>query len=379
MTKANRSGLSVFFLAVFAMGSLLLSEKEAFAKCEAALARLQQAEASLNAANQAYQAAKDAYDKARLKLDQAVDNLNAVAQKLGATGKATAEGISFGRSPSNPTFFETAEYKAAKQAWQDAKAAKHKAEGELDAAGQERRRAQDEYEDAKKEYERLRAEHLRAERIGDAGFLLEPEPLKLDEKLTEEVRKVIPDQVLYDAVREGDTVSDLAFVLRRVGNRTILETSVISKGQGAQSRRWKPENPFLVTPSGRISSTKTSSFYSRKPSAAGGVAPILFAAIGSQYERHASQAQQSQGTSCPTTGSGTAKQGPISKTVDRVGMAAGLGLLASQAGGELTGMRASFDVTGHESELKNALFKCDIVNRDAHKQVSITVPVRFDV
>ena len=66
-------------------------------------------------------------------------------------------------------------------------------------------------------------------------------------------------------------------------------------------------------------------------------------------------------------------------------MAAGLSLLAASAKGEITGLRATFDVTGREHQLRGAALKAVIVNTEqggldlthAPKRVDITVPVNF--
>src|SRR3990167_5985027 len=180
----SRKVLMLVIVSIIICAFMLVVGENAFAKCEAALKRLQAAEAELDAANAAYNAAK----RAMANLNAAVANLNAAAKKLGATGKATAEGMTFGRSPSSTSFFENQEYKTAKEAWQDARDAYDKTGG-IDAAGARRKRAQDEYDAAKAEYEKLRAEH-----IGDAGFLREPAPLKIDETLSRKVEKVIKPQ-----------------------------------------------------------------------------------------------------------------------------------------------------------------------------------------
>lgn len=182
-TKPNPVFL-VTLTVFFAFWSLGL-EPEAWAKCDKEFADLQAAEQGLNNAQQAYNAAQAAHQQAAANLNQAVANLNAVAQQLGASGQATGESATFGSSPTNPSFFENPAYKAAKQAWQDAKDALAGAEGDLDQAGQERMRAQGDYDAAKKAYDDC------MNREADLDFLRTPEPLKLDEELAEKTRELI--------------------------------------------------------------------------------------------------------------------------------------------------------------------------------------------
>ena len=361
---------------------MLVVGENAFAKCEAALKRLQAAEAELNAANAAYNAAKQALAN----LNAAVANLNAVAKKLGATGKATAEGMTFGKSPSNPSFFENQEYKTAKQAWQDARDAYDKTGG-VDAAGARRMRAQGEYDEAKAEYERLRAEH-----IGDAGYLREPEWPKIDESLSEKVEKVIGTEKSHTTIKQDDTYFDISFTLKKLKDKTILETCIIGKGKEARHRKWTPKNPGLIIGSTAIAPVEAYDYYitqvSKKPAkrtAAAGVSPSVVTALGGQYAGGVKQPTHYGGAACPTGASqesGKAKS--WGSTIGGAGLSTGLGLLTSQqptreriTKERTKGLKSSFDITGHEDKLKDAKFKTDLVNESGGNVVEIVVPVRF--
>ena len=189
------------------------------------------------------------------------------------------------------------------------------------------------------------------------------------------------EQILYSRVQGRDMVADCAFVLRKNSGRTKLEASILATGQGAEYRHWIPQRPILLTTSGSLLPVSSSPYnFAAKSSPAAGAAPLVFAAIGSQYERDAYKAQQNPGSSCPTTsssGSSETKQGRISKTVDRAGMAAGMGLLASQAKGQISGERVTFDVTGLEKGLCGASMNFEVRNDSAHRQENIAVPVNF--
>ena len=185
-------------------------------------------------------------------------------------------------------------------------------------------------------------------------------------------------------MRQGDSLSDVGFVLRREGGRTFLEVSILSTGKGANYRKWEPENPFILLNSERVAPFKREKFYAAQESIASSTAPVIFAAIGSQYERDAVTAQNSSGTACSSTAHTQAtaqnNQSGFSKAIDRAGMAAGMGLLASQAKGEITGLRASFDITGRETQLRNkTLLKFSTINRAGRQPLeeNVTVPVRL--
>ncbi len=188
------------------------------------------------------------------------------------------------------------------------------------------------------------------------------------------------EQILYDAVRQGDTVSDIGCVLKETGDgKTLLEVSILTKGQGANFRRWMPDRPYVLADSERITPIKTEKFYASKQSLAHGVAPIVFAAIGSQYVGHAGRAASSPGTPCPVGphASTIEEHHGTAEAIDRVGMAAGLGLLSAQAQGEITGLKTTYDVTGFKEAMSKALLKFQVANKHTRQQLDVTVPLRF--
>jgi hypothetical protein len=186
------------------------------------------------------------------------------------------------------------------------------------------------------------------------------------------------EQMLYDAAKEGDTVSDIACVLKGAEDgRTVLEVSILTKGQGAGFRRWTPDRPYFLAGSERITPVKTTKFYASKESLARPIGVVVFAAIGTQYVGHTKKVVSAPGE--PVVVEEVEHTG-AAEAIDRVGMAAGLGLLASQASGQITGLRATFDVTGREEAFgKKALLKFDVVNAHAKKSAPVTVPVRLNL
>ena len=133
----------------------------------------------------------------------------------------------------------------------------------------------------------------------------------------------------------------------------------------------------LVLDSGTTKPVETSNYYVAKDSVLGGAAPYIFAAIGSQYENDAKRAVSSKGTACSLTSTQETKSHTVSGAIDRVGMAAGMGLLTSQAKGEIKALKATFDVTEFENNLKGAKLKVIVKNQAEHKEVDITVPANF--
>lgn len=178
-------------------------------------------------------------------------------------------------------------------------------------------------------------------------FLILPAaPLYALDKATPQV--LIEPKILYVNDRtQRDIGADFAFVLTPAGdNQTKVEVSSLVTGRGADYRRWIPDSFEIKLPDGsRVLPVNTQKIYLAKPGVAAPIAPILFAAIGSQYEMSGSEAGKNPGKVCPVTGkpeNTDTERGPIGKTIDRAGMAVGMGLLTGQAKGELEGRRATF-------------------------------------
>ncbi|MGH7198549.1 MAG: hypothetical protein ACREH5_07410 [Candidatus Omnitrophota bacterium] len=186
------------------------------------------------------------------------------------------------------------------------------------------------------------------------------------------------EQILYNAARQGDTVSDIGCVLRKTGDgKTLLEVSILTKGQGANFRRWTPDRPYLLAGAERITPVKSDKFYASKESFARPIGVIVFAAIGTQYVGHSHVAVASPGAPHDVTITEVEHTG-AAEAIDRVGMAAGLGFLASQASGQITGLKMMYDLTGRENELANLRLKFQAMNNGQRRQpLDVTVPLRF--
>ncbi len=203
--------------------------------------------------------------------------------------------------------------------------------------------------------------------------------------------------MLYDSTQSGGVTSDVGSVLRtaceddpcasKKGHEpkpgepppTRLETSILSSGPDVHGRNWVPENPQLVVGKQRLRACAQSKFYVPKETAAKQSAVAVFVAIGSQYEDDAETAQESKGTACSSGQSHEGKKtskGPTAQ--ERAATAAAVSLLASQAKGEITGLRATFDVTGMEGKLKGAKLQADVVNEVTQQKARLDLPVSFE-
>ena len=209
-----------------------------------------------------------------------------------------------------------------------------------------------------------------------------------------------PAQVLYDSANSGGVKSELGAVLRSAceddpcavetkaklaseevlraaGLPSRLETSILSSGTDVQGRNWVPENPVLRLGKERLKPCHTEPFYATKEATTNAAAVVL-SAISIDYADDAHTAEASKGTSCTTSQSGAAHEAKRDTPQERAAKAAAIGLLTSQAKGQIEGLRATFDVTGREAQLKDAKLQADVVNEITQRKASLSLPVRFD-
>lgn len=168
-----------------------------------------------------------------------------------------------------------------------------------------------------------------------------------------EISTTVSEQLIYETVSGRDVTAEIAALVRTSPEKTVVEASIVSYGRGADYRKIETRNPLLIVPTvgedGNIKMTvrpQIEKIYVQKPAAAGKVAPFLFAAIGSQYEGAGRRAADHPGQVCPVTGEktgGSSDKSGFSTAIDKAGMAAGMGMLASQAKGELEGVKARWE------------------------------------
>jgi len=202
-------------------------------------------------------------------------------------------------------------------------------------------------------------------------------------------------KMLYDTVPSAnDVTSQVGSVLRGGGcpddpcklasmtpegkRPKEVEVSILSTAPGPNGRNWVPENPVLRVGKERLKPCAQSKFYVTKEATGSGreAATAIFSAISAEYAHEAAHAADSPGTSCPSHGGGGRSR--AQEAQDKATAAAGLALLASQAKGQITGLRATFNVTGKEGQLNDAKLEADIVNEVTQKKVRMTMPVRFE-
>lgn len=225
------------------------------------------------------------------------------------------------------------------------------------------------------------------------------------------------EYTLYQPISERNFQGELAFVVSpTVDYRYKIEVTGIVYGKGADFRRWQLQNAQIVMESGdygeeyfddyyddeeappgalvlpaeirkrfldyvavedkvTLRPEETSKIYIPKSSVAAPIAPALFAAIGVQYTRGGEAAAASPGTTCSSSGGDKTEDsgsGGLSESIDRVGMGVGMGLLASQAKGELEGRKFVFF---SEVPVVRFMFKAQAQNTDKKQLLTFITPV----
>ena len=207
-------------------------------------------------------------------------------------------------------------------------------------------------------------------------------------------------QALYKTVEQGRVSADVGVILKQncSGSCTaagsvkvrqirlearILEVSILARGKGEGGRDWVPEKPVLHAGKEAFKPTSEEKYWVDKQSIAKGAAVAVFTALGAM-DGLAEKAAASEGKVCPVTGeklsegaAGHDERTGLEKGIDTVGKAAGMGLIASQAKGQITGLKTCFDLTGKDPEaLKNLTLDTRVRNAATGKTVFIKdIPV----
>ncbi len=185
------------------------------------------------------------------------------------------------------------------------------------------------------------------------------------------------DGIQYKSIKKGKTNCDVGILYKPTPEGMDIEVSAIATGKGIDFRLWEVTAVKLKLEGDILRPVKTEKFYFAKSSFFQGAAPLLFAAIGAQYTQYGTQAQS--GEVCPVTGEPTTTQverGSVAKAIDKTGMSAGLGLLASQAAGEIDGLKCTFNLDQSLAtkigDGKGAV-KIDLKHRDKHEKKTINI------
>lgn len=195
------------------------------------------------------------------------------------------------------------------------------------------------------------------------------------------------ENIQYKTVKKDKMSCDVGILYREMPDGGMeVDVSILATGKGVSTKFWEIDKVKMNVDSVKIKPTETENFYTDTtytPSTNVAIATTVFAAIGSQYTRYADQAQS--GGVCPVTGEkiaaapGKKSTGPIGEAIDRAGMAAGLGLLASQAGaGSIKGTKATFKLDRDAAEkVRNGEAKLEIEVNNTRKPQSekIEIPI----
>jgi hypothetical protein len=206
-----------------------------------------------------------------------------------------------------------------------------------------------------------------------------PKQIQIESKIVEVSKAASKELTLYLPAENRDAKAEFAFVLTPLPeNKTKIEVSSLVFGGGADFRRWVPQNPQLLINNAalKLLPVDTGKIYVTKPSAAVPAATFLFAAIGSQYEAAGEKAAGTPGQVCPVTGkplsegSGSGRS-DTARALDKTGMAVGMGLLTSQAKGQLDGLKSVFI---SDLPVLNLQLKTEAVNADKKKLIIFMTP-----
>jgi len=186
------------------------------------------------------------------------------------------------------------------------------------------------------------------------------------------------DAIQYKKIKGRKASCDVGILYKKTPRGMDIDVSAIATGKGINFRKWKITDMKLNIEGNKIKAYKKETFYITKESFFHDAATLLFAAIGTQYKKQYAQQVQS-GEVCPVTGDQRVAykdKGTFAKAIDKAGMAAGLGLLTSQAKGDISAQRYTFsldgDFTGKVcSGLGAIMIKCE--NEERHQKDKVEV------
>lgn len=192
---------------------------------------------------------------------------------------------------------------------------------------------------------------------------IEPKQVQIESRIVE-----VNEQALYNDVKFSEGTVSAACVLKQRPGQSLLETSLIATGEGANFRTWELQDIRLILEGGeKAKHTASQPYYISKESAQSNLVTALFVAIAVQYASCARNAQASKGKACPLSqgeGEHQEEQGKFTKAIEDTAHTAALAALISQSKGEIKGRRVTFDVTNQEDKLSGAQVIARLVNTD---------------
>ena len=208
-------------------------------------------------------------------------------------------------------------------------------------------------------------------------------------KPSEQTRPQTPDSsipattetIQYKQVKVNDVTSDTGVLIKDTPTGSRVDISSLPTGKGANFRKWEVDKIALDFDGERVRPVKCDNFYVVKESALKGPATAVFVALGSQYKGYADKA--GSGEVCPITGEKKAgsdvEENKLSEGINRAGIAAGLGLIVSQARGQITGKKCAFELNKEQSQKlkdKKGKAKINLINEDDNLQETIDLPLK---
>lgn len=176
----------------------------------------------------------------------------------------------------------------------------------------------------------------------------------------------------YKSTGEKDFELNAGIRYERKPDGTVdIDVASMASGKGADFRRWEVVDIKLDVKGSAVRPKTHRKIYGSQESLFRAPAALVFAAIGAAYGIYGKECSSSGSTCAVSSGD---HRGAVAKTIDTAGMAIGLGLLASQAKGEITGQKASFTLTNEEAkELKG--IKITVEHKTTNKKTKVTVPI----
>lgn len=196
----------------------------------------------------------------------------------------------------------------------------------------------------------------------------ETKPAEDAAKPAEDIAKKPTETVQYSKDKIEDVATDTAIVTKDTPQGKEIDVSALPTGKGIDFRKWEVKDITLLLDGQKVKPVKKDNFYVDKESYFRGAAATVITAIGIAYSPYVKEAES--GEVCHVTGKESESKGKgYEKTpAERAAVAAGIGLLASQAKGTITGKKCSFNLD------KNTADKLD--GRDDYARVTVMLEDR---
>ncbi|MFH1305487.1 MAG: hypothetical protein ABIH74_03705 [Candidatus Omnitrophota bacterium] len=171
------------------------------------------------------------------------------------------------------------------------------------------------------------------------------------------------NDIQYEKITRHNGECSLGILYKKTPEGMDITVSAVATGKGASYRKWKIANMRLDIADAKLKPAPDTSdnFYVTQESFFRYPAAIIFAAIGTQYK-------------APTVAAGS-----VADITGKIGMTAGLGLLTSQAKGEITGLKGIFrldDAALSDFSAEGGILRVTIQNTDNHQKENVTVALK---